>query len=150
MRWVIQRVKAAKVSVNNQIVGEIEEGLMVLCGIEERDTQEDVDWLIQKTIQMRIFSDEAGKMNRSVIEVEGGMLLISQFTLHAQTAKGNRPSFIRAAGAEKAKSLYDYTLLQMGTRFNGKIGAGVFGADMIISCELDGPVTILVDSKNRE
>ncbi len=150
MRWVIQRVNAANVAVNNQVVGEIKKGLMVLCGIEERDTKEDVDWLIQKTIQMRIFSDEAGKMNQSVITVEGGILIISQFTLHAQTAKGNRPSFIRAAGTQKAKSLYDYTLLQMANNFTGKIGAGIFGADMNITCELDGPVTIIIDSKNRE
>ena len=150
MRWVIQRVKAANVAVNNQVVGKIHRGLLVLCGIEELDTQEDADWLVQKTIQMRIFSDEAGKMNRSVMDVEGGILVISQFTLHAQTAKGNRPSFIRAAGAQKAKSLYDHTLLQMAANFTGKIGAGVFGADMQIACELDGPVTIIVDSKNRE
>jgi D-tyrosyl-tRNA(Tyr) deacylase len=150
MRWVIQRVKAAKVVVNNQVVGEIEEGLMVLCGIENNDTQEDADWLIQKTIQMRIFSDEAGKMNRSVSDIAGGILLISQFTLHALTAKGNRPSFIRAADHNKAYQLYKYALQQLAVKFSGKVEAGIFGADMSISCELDGPVTILVDSKNRE
>ena len=150
MRWVIQRVQKANVKVNNEIVGEIRNGLLVLCGIEEGDESNDSDWLINKMLKMRIFSDENEKMNLSVHDISGEILLVSQFTLHAQTAKGNRPSFIRAANPEKAKHLYEYTLNALSQLHPNKISSGQFGKDMQISCLLDGPVTIIIDSKNRE
>jgi len=150
MRWVIQRVKEAQVKVNNEIVGEINKGLLILCGVEEGDEVTDSDWLINKTLKMRIFSDQNEKMNLSISDISGEILFVSQFTLHAQTAKGNRPSFIRAAKPEKAEYLYNYALEQLSKMHPQKIAKGQFGEDMQISCQLDGPVTILIDSKNRE
>lgn len=150
MRWVIQRVLEADVRVNQQLVGQIGQGLLILCGIEENDTESDADWLIKKTIQMRIFSDAEDKMNLSVLDIKGSILFISQFTLHALTAKGNRPSFIRAANPDFAQKLYAYSLLRLRETLSENIQSGTFGADMKINCRLDGPVTIIVDSKNRE
>lgn len=150
MRWVIQRVLEADVRVNQQLVGQIGHGLLILCGIEENDTESDADWLIKKTIQMRIFSDAEDKMNLSVLDVKGSILFISQFTLHALTAKGNRPSFIRAANPDFARKLYTYSLSKLKETLAENIQSGAFGADMKINSRLDGPVTIIVDSKSRE
>lgn len=150
MRFVIQRVSEAAVTINATIHNFINHGLVVLIGIEETDTPEDVDWLCQKTINMRIFCDEQGLMNRSVIDNEGSILLISQFTLFASTKKGNRPSFIKAAKPEQAIPLYEYAIAQLNQLLNKPIATGIFGADMKVSLINDGPVTILIDSKNRE
>lgn len=150
MRLVIQRVSQASVTVNNQIIGQIGTGLLVLLGIEQADSEEDVDWLIQKTIQMRIFSDEAGKMNCSLSDIQGDLLVVSQFTLHASTKKGNRPSFIAAARPEKAIPLYELFIHKAQVALGKPIQSGSFGADMKVSLLNDGPVTILIDSKNKE
>lgn len=150
MRWVIQRVSEADVRVNQQIVGQISQGLLILCGIEENDTESDADWLIKKTVQMRIFSDSEDKMNLSVLDVNGSILFVSQFTLHALTAKGNRPSFIRAAKPDYAQKLYVYSLSKLREILAENVQSGAFGEDMKINSRLDGPVTIIVDSKNRE
>lgn len=150
MRLVIQRVSQASVTVNNQIIGQIGTGLLVLLGIEQADSEEDVDWLIQKTIQMRIFSDEAGKMNCSLSDIQGDLLVVSQFTLHASTKKGNRPSFIAAARPEQAILLYELFIHKAQVALGKPIQAGSFGADMKVSLLNDGPVTILIDSKNKE
>lgn len=150
MKVVIQRVSQASVCIDGKTHGMIERGMMVLLGIENEDEQSDADWLIQKLIGLRIFSDEEGKMNCSIRDVEGRFLLISQFTLHASTKKGNRPSYIRAARPEKAVSLYNYFIRELGDQYGDKIESGVFGADMKVSLVNDGPVTILMDSKNRE
>lgn len=150
MRFVIQRVSEAAVTINATIHGSINHGLVLLIGIEENDTTEDVDWLCQKTINMRIFSDEQGLMNRSVLDTKGDILLISQFTLFASTKKGNRPSFIKAAKPEQAIPLYEYAIAQFNQFLNKPIATGIFGADMKVSLINDGPVTILIDSKNRE
>ncbi len=150
MRLVIQRVSRASVSVENEIIGQIEKGLLVLLGIEQADSEEDIDWLIQKTIQMRIFSDEEGKMNCSLQAIQGDLLVVSQFTLHASTKKGNRPSFIAAARPEQAIPLYESFIHKAQTALGKAVQSGSFGADMKVDLLNDGPVTILIDSKNRE
>lgn len=150
MRIVVQRVSRASVEVEEQVKGSIGRGLLVLVGIEEADNLEDVEWIAGKIVQLRIFPDEQGVMNKSCIETGGEILLISQFTLHALTKKGNRPSYIRAARPEIAIPLYEH-LIQALTNLLGKsIATGVFGADMQVSLINDGPVTIWIDSKNKE
>jgi D-aminoacyl-tRNA deacylase len=149
MRLVIQRVKKTQVEVNQEVVGQIENGLLVLIGIEDSDTLEDANYLIGKLINMRIFSDSEGKMNLSVEDVQGGLLLVSQFTLHALTAKGNRPSFIQAARPEKAIHIYEYFIQKTKESTLIPVETGIFGEDMQISMTCDGPVTIFMDSKNK-
>ena len=148
MRIVIQRVREASVKVNREIVGEIQQGLLVLLGIEHVDSELYADYLIQKLIHLRIFGDEEGKMNLSVSNISGDLLIVSQFTLFADTKKGNRPSFIRSARPEQAIPLYDYFLSQLNRLFSGKIENGVFGANMQVELINDGPVTIIIDSKD--
>lgn len=150
MRVLLQRVSEASVKIEGDVVGQIENGLLLLVGIEEEDSKTDADWLIQKIIGMRIFSDEEGKMNRSVQDIEGQFLVVSQFTLHASTKKGNRPSFIKAARPEQAITLYEYFIEELGQKSNLKVETGKFGADMKVSLINDGPVTIWLDSKNKE
>ena len=150
MKVVIQRVSAAQVEVNQQVVGEITQGLLILIGIETEDTPEDADWLVNKIIQMRIFNDENGVMNVSVKDINGNILLISQFTLHASTKKGNRPSYIKAAKPEIAVPLYEYMIRKLSFDLGQPIQTGQFGADMKVSLLNDGPVTIVMDSKHRE
>ncbi|GAB3941165.1 D-aminoacyl-tRNA deacylase [Spirosoma harenae] len=146
---VIQRVTHASVTIDNQIKGEINTGFLVLLGITHTDTREDVDWLSRKIVGMRIFNDADAKMNLDLAAVDGNILLISQFTLHASTKKGNRPSFIDAARPEVAIPLYEAMITQLTTDLGKPIQTGQFGADMKISLLNDGPVTILIDSKNR-
>ena len=148
MRIVIQRVREASVKINDEIVGEIQQGLLVLLGIEHVDAELDADYLIQKLIHLRIFGDEEGKMNLSVSDISGDLLIVSQFTLFADTKKGNRPSFIRSARPEQAIPLYEYFLSQLKKEFSGKIEKGVFGGDMQVELINDGPVTIIMDSKD--
>lgn len=150
MRAVIQRVKEARVEVKGSNTGLIEKGLLILLGVEEADDLSDIDWLVKKITQMRIFSDEKGKMNLSVKDVQGNILLISQFTLHASTKKGNRPSFIRAASPTKAEQLYQKTIEQFEKVMGHPIQTGSFGAHMQVHLLNDGPVTITMDSKDRE
>jgi D-tyrosyl-tRNA(Tyr) deacylase len=150
MRIVLQRVSEASVKIDNQIVGEISQGLLLLVGIEHEDEKSDADWLIQKVTGMRIFSDSDDKMNLSIKEINGEFLVISQFTLHASTKKGNRPSFIQAARPEKAIPLYDYFCEQLHQVSEIKVQTGKFGADMKVSLVNVGPATIVIDSKNRE
>lgn len=150
MRVIIQRVKEAKVEVHEEITGQIESGLLVFVGVEEEDEMEDVEWLARKIVAMRIFNDENGQMNDSVKEVGGEVLVVSQFTLHAATKKGNRPSFMRAATPEKAIKLYEQFKLQLGALMGRLIPSGTFGEDMQVTLINDGPVTITMDSKNRE
>jgi len=151
MRAVIQRVSKANVEVENKIVGQINRGFMILVGFEEADTQEDITWLVQKIVQMRLFPDEEGKMNRSLQEINGEALVISQFTLHASTKKGNRPSFIHAAKPDRAIPLYESTLHMFKDSLGAdKVQSGIFGAHMQVSLINDGPVTITIDSKNKE
>jgi D-aminoacyl-tRNA deacylase len=149
MRVVIQRVSEASVTINASIYGQIKQGFVLLLGIEEADTTEDADWLVQKITQMRIFSDEEGKMNLSLKDSNGALLIISQFTLHASTKKGNRPSFIKAARPEQAIPLYEY-FIESCKKEILDVQTGIFGADMKVSLVNDGPVTIVMDSKNRE
>ena len=150
MRVVLQRVSKASVSVNQEQVSKIDAGFLVLLGIEERDTAEDVAWLVGKITKMRVFSDSDGKMNQSLAEQDGDALVVSQFTLHASTKKGNRPSFIKAARTDQAIPLYEAFCEQMSEEIGKKVGRGIFGADMKIALVNDGPVTITLDSKNRE
>lgn len=150
MRVVIQRVNHASVEVESQIIGEIDKGLLVLVGIENTDCQEDIDWLCKKICNLRIFDDEEGVMNRSLIEIEGDILAISQFTLHARTKKGNRPSYINAAKPEISMPLYQSFLLAL-EKESGKVPQkGKFGAEMQVSLVNDGPVTITIDTRNKE
>lgn len=148
MRVVIQRVSKAKVVADGALSGAINKGFLLLVGVEEADTSEDVDYLTRKISNMRIFEDEDGKMNLSLKEVDGEILSISQFTLHADTKKGNRPSFINAARPDQADQLYEELNDKLRTE-GFKVEVGVFGADMDVSLVNDGPVTILVDSKNK-
>lgn len=150
MRLVIQRVSEASVTIEKTVVGRIGPGLMILCGIEQEDTAEDVAWLVPKVTQMRIFSDAEGKMNLSVKDISGGLLVVSQFTLHASTKKGNRPSFIRAARPEQAIPLYEQFMSALEADTGRKVERGVFGADMQVALINDGPVTIVIDSRARE
>lgn len=150
MRIVIQRVSEASVTVEGKITGAIENGLLIFLGIEDEDTQEDIDWLCQKIAKLRIFNDEKGLMNLSVQDVDGGLLVVSQFTLHASTKKGNRPSFIRASKPAKAIPLYETFLKILEVRSGRSVASGKFGADMKVRLLNDGPVTITMDSKARE
>jgi D-tyrosyl-tRNA(Tyr) deacylase len=150
MRTVIQRVSKANVKVDGKILGEIAEGLLVLLGIEDADKDEDIQWLSNKIVNLRIFNDENGVMNRSVIEVGGNILLVSQFTLHASTKKGNRPSYIKASKPDFAIPMYEKMIKQLEADLSKKIQTGLFGADMKIELLNDGPVTIVIDTKNKE
>ncbi|WP_438946458.1 D-aminoacyl-tRNA deacylase [Sediminibacterium sp.] len=150
MRLVIQRVSSASVTIEEKLNGAIGKGLMVLVGIEDADTQEDIEWLAGKLVNLRIFNDEAGVMNCSIKEVNGDILLVSQFTLHASTKKGNRPSYIKASKPPIAVPLYEAMIAAIETQLGKKIQTGIFGADMKVALVNDGPVTILIDSKNKE
>jgi len=150
MKVVIQRVSEASVTIDNIVKAAINNGFMILLGIEEADNTEDIDWLSKKIIGLRIFSDTEGKMNLDIKEVNGDVLLISQFTLHAQTKKGNRPSYIKAARPEQAIPLYEQFIKQLSIDLGKQIFTGAFGADMKVSLVNDGPVTIIIDSKNKE
>ncbi|WP_296685981.1 D-aminoacyl-tRNA deacylase [Flavobacterium sp.] len=150
MRVVLQRVSSASVTVSEKIVGEIQKGLLVLVGIEDADTQEDIDWLVAKITQLRIFGDANGIMNLSVEEVNGDVLVVSQFTLHAATKKGNRPSYIKAAKPEVAIPIYEKFVTTLENKLGKKVPTGIFGADMKVALLNDGPVTIVIDSKNKE
>jgi D-tyrosyl-tRNA(Tyr) deacylase len=150
MRVLLQRVSEASVQIEAKIHGQIGIGLLVLVGICEDDTKADCEWLVSKLLQMRIFSDPEGKMNLSVLDVGGGILLVSQFTLFADTKKGNRPSFIRAAKPEKAIPLYNYFEATLSAQLGKPAATGIFGADMKVFLVNDGPVTIWLDSHNRE
>ncbi|MBQ3044008.1 MAG: D-tyrosyl-tRNA(Tyr) deacylase [Alistipes sp.] len=150
MRVVIQRVKSACCHIANERYSEIDKGLVVLVGVGNDDGEEDVAWLVKKILALRIFDDEAGVMNRSVEDVEGDIMLISQFTLHAMTKKGNRPSWIKAAPEAISRPLYERFIEEVEHNFKGKVATGRFGADMQIELINDGPVTILMDTKNRE
>lgn len=150
MRILIQRVSEASVKIEGQVHGQINQGLLVLLGIEHEDSREDADWLIGKLTSLRIFGDEEGKMNLSVQDVRGAFLVISQFTLHASTRKGNRPGYIRAARPETAIPLYTYFTEQLEIQSGLPVATGIFGADMKVSLINDGPVTIWIDSKARE
>lgn len=151
MRAVIQRVREAAVQIESDIIDRnIGKGLLILLGVELEDTKEDADYLVQKITQMRIFSDSEGKMNLSVQEIDGHILIVSQFTLYASTKKGNRPSFIKSARPEIAIPLYEYFIQEVRDKTNLLVKSGVFGADMKVYLQNDGPVTILLDSKNKE
>lgn len=150
MRVVIQRVSSASVVIDGAVHGEISTGFMILLGIETEDTTEDIQWLSQKIVQLRIFPDEAGLMNQDIKAVNGDILLISQFTLHAAYKKGNRPSFIKAARPEQAIPLYNEMIAQLASLSGKPVQTGIFGADMKVSLTNDGPVTIIMDSRNRE
>ena len=150
MRTVIQRVTRASVTIKGKINGQIENGLLVFMGIEDADTDEDIEWLSSKIVNLRIFNDEKGVMNISVKDIAGNILLISQFTLHASTKKGNRPSYIRASKPEIAVPLYEKMIQQLNRDLGKIIGTGIFGADMRVELVNDGPVTIMIDSKNKE
>ncbi|HEY9170617.1 MAG TPA: D-aminoacyl-tRNA deacylase [Lutibacter sp.] len=149
MRSVIQRVSEASVTINGTKVSEINSGLLILLGIEELDTNTDIEWLTKKIINLRIFNDENGVMNKSLIDVNGDAIVVSQFTLHASTKKGNRPSYIYAAKPETAIPLYEQFIAQMELQLSKKVGAGQFGADMKVALINDGPVTIIIDSKEK-
>ncbi len=149
MKAVIQRVSSASVSINGIIHSKIDSGLLILLGIESLDDENDINWLTQKITSMRIFSDSEGKMNVSVKDIGGELLIVSQFTLHALTAKGNRPSFITAARPEQAITLYQKFIQECDLLMEKQSGTGVFGADMQVSLINDGPVTIIIDSKNK-
>lgn len=150
MRAVIQRVSNASVKVEGVVTGQIQKGLLVLLGIEDADTQEDIQWLSAKIINLRIFDDEQGVMNLSLKDVLGDVLLVSQFTLHASTKKGNRPSYIKASKPEFAIPMYEAMIQQMEAELGKNVQTGVFGADMKVELLNDGPVTIVIDTKNRE
>lgn len=150
MRVVIQKVTEASVSIENQIVASINKGLLVLVGIEDGDTNEDIAWLSSKIVNLRVFDDDNGVMNLSVKEVEGEVLIVSQFTLHASTKKGNRPSYIKAARPEVAIPIYEAFIKQVETLLGKRVPTGQFGAMMQVSLCNDGPVTILIDTKNKE
>jgi D-tyrosyl-tRNA(Tyr) deacylase len=150
MRAVIQRVSEASVTVNGNITGTIQNGLLVFIGIEDADTKEDIQWLSSKIVNLRIFNDGAGIMNLSLNDTSGDILLVSQFTLHALTKKGNRPSYIRASKPDIAIPLYEEMILELEKQLGSKIQTGMFGADMKVKLLNDGPVTIIIDTKNKE
>lgn len=150
MRAVIQRVSEASVMVDNKVTGAVQNGLLVLLGIEDADTEEDIQWLSSKIVNLRIFNDENGVMNVSVKDTGGNILLVSQFTLHALTKKGNRPSYIKASKPDIAIPLYEKMIAQLNTDLGKKIETGIFGADMKVGLLNDGPVTIVIDTKYKE
>jgi D-tyrosyl-tRNA(Tyr) deacylase len=150
MRTVIQRVSTAAVTINGDEKSAIGTGFLVLVGIETIDTQEDAEWLCKKIVQLRVFPDEAGLMNKDILETKGDILIISQFTLHAAYKKGNRPSFIRAARPEQAIPLYEYFIAKMTELLGKPVSTGTFGADMKVALVNDGPVTIIMDTQNKE
>ena len=149
MRIVLQRVSRASVEIDNKVKAEIKKGLLLLLGIEAEDSQEDIDWLKKKVSRMRIFNDENGVMNDSLLDIDGDAIVVSQFTLHASTKKGNRPSYIRAARPEIAIPLYEDFVKSLEKELGKSVGTGEFGADMQVDLLNDGPVTILLDSKNK-
>ena len=150
MKAVIQRVSQSSVTINNEIVAQIQQGLLVLVGIEDTDNQEDINWLTSKIANLRIFEDENEVMNLSLKDINGEMIVVSQFTLHAATKKGNRPSYIKASKPEIAIPLYESFVQQMEIELGKKLQTGQFGADMKVSLVNDGPVTIIIDTKNKE
>lgn len=150
MRTVIQRVSNASVTINGIVHGQINTGLLVLLGIEDEDNETDIAWLSNKIVNLRLFNDDEGVMNRSVKEIDGGILLISQFTLHASTKKGNRPSYIRASKPAISIPLYESMIRKLGEDLGAPVQTGIFGADMKVELLNDGPVTIVMDTKNRE
>lgn len=150
MRVIIQRVNKASVEVENSIVSSIGKGMVVLLGVENEDNQNDIDWISNKISQLRIFDDQKKVMNNSITDINGEIIIISQFTLHASTKKGNRPSYIKAAKSEIAKKIYNKFLLSVESKINNKPKAGIFGADMLVKIDNNGPVTIFIDSKNKE
>ena len=150
MRALLQRASQASVTIDGTVHSSIGPGLLILLGIEEADGQEDIDWLVQKLTKMRIFGDAEGKMNCSLMDVGGEALVVSQFTLHANTRKGNRPSFIRAASPDHSEPLYEQFCSAMEKEMGRSVGRGVFGADMKVDLTNDGPVTIWIDSRARE
>ena len=149
MRIVVQLVKLASVSVDEKVISEIKKGYLILLGIETEDTQEDINWLAGKIARLRIFGDKNGTMNKSILDVNGDVIVVSQFTLQAKTKKGNRPSYIKAARPEIASILYDNFILQLENEIGKKIQTGKFGATMDVSLINEGPVTIFIDSKNK-
>ena len=150
MRLVVQRVSGARVTIAGKDTASIGPGMLVVVGIEHEDEQSDADWLVRKVLQLRIFNDDEGIMNRSVVEMEGQLLVVSQFTLHGSTRKGNRPSYIRAAKHPHAIPLYEYFIEQLRSLSDLEVQTGIFAADMQVSLVNDGPVTLIIDSKNRE
>ena len=150
MKSVIQRVSKASVTIEGKVVSEIKNGLLILLGIEPADTEEDIEWLSKKIANLRIFNDEKGVMNNSLIDEKGDAIIVSQFTLHANTKKGNRPSYINAAKPEIAIPLYKQFIANFEMQIGKKVGTGEFGADMKVALLNDGPVTIIMDSKNKE
>ena len=150
MKAVIQRVSRASVTVDEKIISEISNGLLILLGIEDADNQQDIEWLSRKIVNLRIFNDDKGVMNKSLLEVQGDALVVSQFTLHAATKKGNRPSYIKAAKPDVAVPMYENFVRQLENDLCKKVGTGVFGADMKVNLLNDGPVTIIIDTKNKE
>lgn len=150
MRVVVQRVRSASVRVGETIVSQIGQGLLLLLGVEEADTEEDVQWLSRKVLALRIFDDSDGVMNRSVLDIEGDIIVVSQFTLFASYKKGNRPSWIRAAGHDYAVPMYERFVEVLGQGLGKRVGTGIFGAEMQVELVNDGPVTICMDTKNKE
>jgi D-tyrosyl-tRNA(Tyr) deacylase len=150
MKAVIQRVSKASVTINNKKVANILHGVLILLGVEELDTQEDINWLSNKIINLRIFNDEQNIMNKSLVDINGEIIVVSQFTLMASTKKGNRPSYIKAAKPEIAIPLYEQFVLELEKDLNKKVGTGIFGADMKVELLNDGPVSIIIDSKEKE
>ncbi len=150
MRAVIQRVSKASVTIDNKIYSRVDTGLLVLLGIEDADTAEDIEWLSGKIVNLRIFNDDNGVMNVSVKDINGDILVVSQFTLHASTKKGNRPSYIKASKPEFAVPTYEKFVKQLSDDLGKKVGTGIFGADMKVELLNDGPVTIIIDTKNKE
>jgi D-tyrosyl-tRNA(Tyr) deacylase len=150
MRVVIQKVSKASVSVENEVIASINSGLLILLGIEDADTEEDIEWLVKKITQLRIFNDEKEVMNLSIKDVSGNVIVVSQFTLHANTKKGNRPSYIRASKPDFAVPMYEKFILKMEAALGQKVGTGKFGAMMDVELVNDGPVTIIIDSKQKD
>jgi len=150
MKAVIQRVSSASVSIDHKVVSQIDQGLLVLLGITSTDDHAGIEWLSKKIVNLRIFNDESGVMNKSVIDVDGDLIIVSQFTLMASTKKGNRPSYIKAANADIAVPLYQEFIAKTEALLNKKVGTGIFGADMKIDLLNDGPVTIIIDTENKQ
>lgn len=150
MRVVVQRVTKASVTVDEKQISAIESGLLILVGIENLDSQEDIDWLSNKIVNLRIFNDDQGVMNNSLLENNGDVIVVSQFTLHSSTKKGNRPSYINAAKPETAVPIYEAFVKALELKLGKKVGTGIFGADMKVALLNDGPVTIVIDTKNKE